>query len=151
MQAKFIKKFALSQNFRIFECYLLSHKKYRNKLKFQRLDLTGVKINKNKFFLFVLNFREKKIGKLKIMRKLLLVAMTMSLTAISCGEDRDENTTQQPTLSQKIVGTWKITKKESNGVNIPASNPCQNLGNFVFSQLAHNTQIYESFAKVQIF
>ena len=67
------------------------------------------------------------------MRKLLLVAMTMSLTGISCGEDRDENTTQQPTLSQKIVGTWKITKKESNGVNIPASNPCQNLGNFVFS------------------
>ena len=75
------------------------------------------------------------------MRKLLLVAMTMSLTAISCGEDRDENTTQQPTLSQKIVGTWKITKKESNGVNIPASNPCQNLGNFVFSsdkKLAEN-------------
>ena len=75
------------------------------------------------------------------MRTLLLVAMTMSLTAISCGEDRDENTTQQPTLSQKIVGTWKITKKESNGVNIPASNPCQNLGNFVFSsdkKLAEN-------------
>lgn len=75
------------------------------------------------------------------MRKLLLVAMTMSLTAISCGEDRDENTTQQPTLSQKIVGTWKITKKESNGVNIPASNACQNLGNFVFSsdkKLAEN-------------
>lgn len=75
------------------------------------------------------------------MRKLLLVAMTMSLTAISCGEDRDENRTQQPTLSQKIVGTWKITKKESNGVNIPASNPCQNLGNFVFSsdkKLAEN-------------
>ena len=75
------------------------------------------------------------------MRKLLLVAMTMSLTAISCGEDREDNTTQQPTLSQKIVGTWKITKKESNGVNIPASNPCQNLGNFVFSsdkKLAEN-------------
>ena len=75
------------------------------------------------------------------MRKLLLVAMTMSLTAISCGEDRDEDTNQQPTLSQKIVGTWKITKKESNGVNIPASNPCQNLGNFVFSsdkKLAEN-------------
>ena len=75
------------------------------------------------------------------MRKLLLVAMTMSLTAISCGEDREDNSTQQPTLSQKIVGTWKITKKESNGVNIPASNPCQNLGNFVFSsdkKLAEN-------------
>ena len=75
------------------------------------------------------------------MRKLLLVAMTISLTAISCGEDREDNTTQQPTLSQKIVGTWKITKKESNGVNIPASNPCQNLGNFVFSsdkKLAEN-------------
>ena len=75
------------------------------------------------------------------MRTLLLVAMTMSLTAISCGEDRDENTTQQPTLSQKIIGTWKITKKESNGINIPASNPCQNHGNFVFSsdkKLAEN-------------
>ena len=75
------------------------------------------------------------------MRKLLLVAMTMSLTAISCGEDREDNSTQQPTLSQKIVGTWTITKKESNGVNVPASNPCKNHGNFVFNA---DKKLYEN-------
>ena len=32
----------------------------------------------------------------------------------------------------KIVGTWTIVKKESNGTNVSASLPCTNLGNFVF-------------------
>ena len=65
------------------------------------------------------------------MKKFLLVGITLLLTTLSCGEDRDDENTQQTTLSQKIVGNWTITKKESNGVNVPASNPCQNHGNFV--------------------
>ena len=51
---------------------------------------------------------------------------------LSCGEDRDDDNTQQNTISQKIVGTWTIVKKESNGTNVPTSPPCTNLGNFVF-------------------
>ncbi|AZI56087.1 hypothetical protein EIB75_12830 [Epilithonimonas vandammei] len=51
---------------------------------------------------------------------------------LSCGEDRDDDNTQQNTISQKIVGTWTIVKKESNGTNVSASLPCTNLGNFVF-------------------
>lgn len=39
MQAKFIKKFALSQNFRIFGCYLQCYKKTRMKLKYNILKL----------------------------------------------------------------------------------------------------------------
>ena len=75
------------------------------------------------------------------MRKFLLVAMAISVTAISCGEDREDDTTPQQTLNQKIVGTWTITKKESNGVNVPASNPCQNHGNFVFNA---DKKLYEN-------
>jgi len=54
------------------------------------------------------------------------------LALSSCGEDRDEDTTEETTISQKIVGTWTIVKNESNGINVPASLPCPNLGNFVF-------------------
>lgn len=78
------------------------------------------------------------------MRTLLLLAMTISLTAISCGEDRDESTTQQQTLSQKIVGTWTITKKETNGVTIPVSQPCPNHGFFVFSSDKKLSENYKS-------
>lgn len=78
------------------------------------------------------------------MRKSLLIGTAILLTTISCGEDRDDNT-QQATLSQKIVGTWTITKKESNGVNIPASNPCQNHGNFVFHA---DKKLYENYNSV---
>ena len=63
------------------------------------------------------------------------------LAVSSCGEDRDEDTTEQTTISKKIVGTWTIIKKESNGTNIPASSPCSNLGNFVFDS---NNKLYEN-------
>ena len=75
------------------------------------------------------------------MKKFLLVGITLLLTTLSCGEDRDDENTQQTTLSQKIVGNWTITKKESNGVNVPASNPCQNHGNFVFNA---DKKLYEN-------
>lgn len=75
------------------------------------------------------------------MKKFLLVGITLLLTTLSCGEDRDDENTQQTTLSQKIVGNWTITKKESNGVNVPASNPCQNLGNFIFNA---DKKLYEN-------
>jgi len=78
------------------------------------------------------------------MRKILLIAMAISLTATSCGEDREDNTNQQATLSQKIVGTWTITKKESNGVTIPVSQPCPNHGFFVFSSDKKLTENYKS-------
>lgn len=64
-------------------------------------------------------------------RNLFLVAIA-SLMLLSCGEDRDEDNTQQNTISQKIIGTWTIVKKESNGTNVSVSLPCPNLGNFVF-------------------
>ena len=75
------------------------------------------------------------------MKKFLLVGITLLLTTLSCGEDRGDENTQQTTLSQKIVGNWTITKKESNGVNVPASNPCQNHGNFVFNA---DKKLYEN-------
>ena len=75
------------------------------------------------------------------MKKNLILGATALLTTISCGEDRDENNSQESTLSQKIVGNWTITKKESNGVNVPASNPCQNHGNFVFNA---DKKLYEN-------
>ena len=79
------------------------------------------------------------------MKKFLLVGITLLLTTLSCGEDRDDENTQQTTLSQKIVGNWTITKKESNGVNVPASNPCQNHGNFVFNA---DKKLYENYNSV---
>jgi hypothetical protein len=78
------------------------------------------------------------------MRKFLLVVTTILLTVISCGEDREDNTTQQPSLSQKIVGTWTITKKETNGVTIPVSQPCPNHGFFVFSSDKKLSENYKS-------
>lgn len=50
-------------------------------------------------------------------RNLLLRAIT-SLILLSCGEDRNEDNTEQNTISQKIIGTWIIVKKESNGTNV---------------------------------
>ena len=64
-------------------------------------------------------------------RKLFLGAITLYMLQ-ACGEDRDEDNAVISTISQKIIGTWTIVKKESNGTNVPASLPCSNLGNFVF-------------------
>ena len=66
------------------------------------------------------------------MKRNLLLGAIASLMLLSCGEDRDDDNKQQNTISQKIVGTWTIVKKESNGINVPTSPPCTNLGNFVF-------------------
>ncbi len=66
------------------------------------------------------------------MKRNLFLAAIASLMLLSCGEDRDDDNTQQNTISQKIVGTWTIVKKENNGANVPTSLPCTNLGNFVF-------------------
>ena len=63
------------------------------------------------------------------------------LAVSSCGEDRDDDTTEQTTISKKIVGTWTIVKKESNGTNVPASLPCLNLGNFLFD---YNNKLFEN-------
>ena len=79
------------------------------------------------------------------MKKFLLVGISLLLTTLSCGEDRDDDNSQQSTLSQKIVGTWTITKKESNGINVPSSNPCQNQGNFVFNA---DKKLYENYNSV---
>lgn len=79
------------------------------------------------------------------MKKNLLVGATAFLALLSCGEDRDEDNTQQTTISQKITGTWTIIKKESNGMNISASLPCQNLGNFVFGS---DQKLYENYNSV---
>ena len=64
---------------------------------------------------------------------------------LSCGEDRDDDNKQQNTISQKIVGTWTIVKKESNGTNVPTSPPCTNLGNFVFGS---DFKLSENYASV---
>jgi len=78
------------------------------------------------------------------MKKLLFFGLIPLLMMSSCGKDRDDNTTQQPTLSQKIVGTWTITKKETNGVTIPVSQPCPNHGFFVFSSDKKLSENYKS-------
>lgn len=73
-------------------------------------------------------------------RKLFLGALPLFML-LSCGEDRDENNSQQNTINQQIIGTWTIVKKESNGNTIQVSSPCPNLGNFVFGtdkKLAEN-------------
>ena len=63
------------------------------------------------------------------------------LAVSSCGEGRDEDNAVQTEISKKIVGTWTIVKKESNGTNVPASLPCLNLGNFVFNS---NNKLFEN-------
>lgn len=78
------------------------------------------------------------------MKKTLFIVAAALLTVLSCGEDRDDNT-QEATINQKIVGTWTITKKESNDVNVPASLPCQNHGNFVFNA---DKKLYENYNSV---
>lgn len=76
------------------------------------------------------------------MKKILFLSTLSLLTVLSCGEDRDDDNTTQETLSQKIVGTWTITKKENNGTNIPPQNPCSNHGNFVFNT---DKKLYENY------
>ena len=66
------------------------------------------------------------------MKRNLFLGAIASLMLLSCGEDRNEDITKKNTISQKIIGTWTIVKKESNGTNVSASLPCPNLGNFVF-------------------
>ena len=79
------------------------------------------------------------------MKKNLLVGATAFLALLSCGEDRDEDNAQQTTISQKITGTWTIINKESNGMNISASLPCQNLGSFVFNS---DQKLYKNYNSV---
>lgn len=62
------------------------------------------------------------------------LAVVSLFTLNSCGEDREDNTEQQKTLSQKIIGTWTISQKETNGVVIPKPQMCQNHGNFIFKE-----------------
>ncbi|WP_312090660.1 lipocalin family protein [Chryseobacterium sp.] len=76
------------------------------------------------------------------MKKNLFLSIFSLLTVLSCGEDRDDDNTTQETLSQKIVGTWTITKKENNGTNIPHQSPCSNHGNFVFNA---DKKLYENY------
>lgn len=77
-------------------------------------------------------------------RNLLLRAIT-SLILLSCGEDCNEDNTEQNTISQKIIGTWIIVKKESNGTNVPVLAPCVNLGSFVFNS---DQKLYENYNAV---
>lgn len=77
-------------------------------------------------------------------RNLFLGAATLFMF-LNCGEDRDDDNTQQNTISQKIIGTWTIIKKENNGTNIPASTPCPNLGNFIFDS---NQNLLENYSSV---
>ena len=66
------------------------------------------------------------------MLKNIWIGVIALLALSSCGEDRDDDTTEHTTISQKIIGSWTILKKESNGTNISVPLPCSNLGNFVF-------------------
>jgi hypothetical protein len=75
------------------------------------------------------------------MLKNMWIGATALLAVSSCGEDRDDDNATQATIHQKIVGTWTIVKKESNGTNVPASLPCLNLGNFVFDS---NNKLFEN-------
>lgn len=77
------------------------------------------------------------------MERNLFLGAIASLMLLSCGEDRDDDNTQS-TISQKIVGTWTIVKKESNGTNVPASLPCTNLGNFIFGSDFKLSENYSS-------
>lgn len=79
------------------------------------------------------------------MKRNLFLGAIASLMLLSCGEDRDDDNKQQNTISQKIVGTWTIVKKESNGTNVPTSPPCTNLGNFVFGS---DFKLSENYASV---
>ena len=86
----------------------------------------------------------KRIIKINMKRNIFLGATTLFLF-LNCGEDRDDENTQQNTISQKIIGTWTIVKKESNGINVPASTPCLNLGNFIFDS---NQNLLENHSSV---
>ena len=79
------------------------------------------------------------------MLKNMWIGATALLAVSSCGEDRDDDNATQAPIHQKIIGTWTIVKKESNGTNIPASSPCLNLGNFIFD---YNNKLYENHSSV---
>lgn len=66
------------------------------------------------------------------MRKILFFGGIILLSLLSCGDDRSEDNTQPTATTQNIIGTWTISKKESNGINIPSTAPCQNHGSFIF-------------------
>jgi hypothetical protein len=79
------------------------------------------------------------------MKKILLATAFMTLSLNSCRSENNEPQTEtQVTISQQIVGTWTITKKETNGVNIPPSSLCPNHGNFVFTTDKKLTENYNS-------
>ena len=76
------------------------------------------------------------------MKKILLATAFMTLSLNSCRSENNEAQTESVvTISQKIIGTWTITKKETNGVNIPPSSLCPNHGNFVFNA---DKKLYEN-------
>ncbi len=63
-----------------------------------------------------------------------LFLTTAALTLLlACGDDRNKDNVSTDTPSQKIIGTWTIVNKESNGINNIAALPCSALGSFVFS------------------
>lgn len=77
------------------------------------------------------------------MKRNLFLGATTLFMFLNCGEERDDDNTQQITIGQKIIGTWTIVKRESNGTNVPASTPCPNLGSFVFGS---NQKLYENYS-----
>lgn len=76
------------------------------------------------------------------MKRNLFLGATTLFMFLNCGEGRDDDNTQQNTSSQKIIGTWIIQKRESNGTNVPASASCPNLGSFVFGS---DQKLYENY------
>ena len=79
------------------------------------------------------------------MKKILLATAFMTLSLNSCRSENNEAQTESVvTISQKIIGTWTITKKETNGVNIPPSSLCPNHGNFVFTADKKLSENYNS-------
>lgn len=79
------------------------------------------------------------------MKKILLASVFMTVYLNSCRSNNDEPQIEtQVTISQKIVGTWTITKKETNGINIPPSSLCPNHGNYIFTADKKLTENYTS-------
>lgn len=79
------------------------------------------------------------------MKRNLFLGVATLLMFLNCGEERDDDNARQNIISQKIIGTWTIVKKESNGTNVHASTPCPNLGNFIFDS---NQNLLENYSSV---
>lgn len=79
------------------------------------------------------------------MKRNLFLGATTLFMFLNCGEERDDDNKQQNTIGQKIIGTWTIEKRESNGTDVPASAPCPYLGNFIFGS---DQKLYENYSSV---